>query len=89
MGGCGFAQSGGGVVAAGAAAGCLDKDLEARKVFRRAIVAQVSNEPALGGVVIDGAEELPEALGAWVGVVENVANSHARKFGKLLELASA
>ena len=89
IGGGGFAEGGGGGVAAGAAAGCLYEDLEARKVFRGAIVAQVGDEPPLGGFVIDGAQELAKALGAWVGVVEDIANGHARKLGKLLKLASA
>lgn len=89
IGGGGFAEGGGGGVVAGAAAGCLNEDLEARQILRRAIVAQVGDQPALGGFVIDGAQELAEALGAWVGVVEDIANGHAWKLGKLLELASA
>ena len=86
--GGGFAE-GGGVCGSGAAAAveALDEDLEAREIFKRAVVAEVGDEPALGGLVIDGAEELAEALGTWVGVVEDVADRHARELGKLFELS--
>lgn len=85
--GCGgFAQNGD--VAAGAAAGCLDEDLEAREVFGRAVVAEVGNEPALGGFVIDGAEELAEALGTWVGVSHNVRECCTGDASAVFEVAS-
>lgn len=86
-----FAEGGGVCCGGGAAAAvkAMDEDLEAWEVFGRAVVAQISDEPALGGLVIDGAEELAEALGTWVGVVEDVADRHARELGKLFELPGA
>lgn len=86
MGGGGFVETG--WAANGAVSDRYD-DLKPREKFRRAVVSKVGDEPSLRGFVIDGAQELAEAFGPWVSVVENIADRHAREMGKLFELSGA
>lgn len=56
----------------GAAVDLGDEDLEAREVFGRAVVAEVGYEPAAGGGVVEGTDELTESLGTWVRIAHDV-----------------
>ncbi len=76
VGGDGFAQGGGiGALKGG------DGDLEPREELGRAVVAQVGGEPFAGGVVIDGVQELAEALGTGMGVFEDAVDGSTLEAG--------
>ena len=80
VGGDGFAHLGGiGALEGG------NGDLEAREVIGRAVVAQVGDEPTASGVVIDGAEELAEALGTGMLITPDAVDGAAVEAGVTLD----
>ena len=66
----------------------FDEDLDAGEPGGGAVVEQVGFEPGAGGGVINGAEELAEAVGARVAVLHDRADGHARQAGTVFKLAS-
>ena len=64
-----------------------DEDLKAWQVFGRAVVAEIGDEPAAGGGVVECADELAEALGAWVGIAHDVRNGCAGDASTHLQIA--
>jgi hypothetical protein len=65
----------------------FDEDFDAGEPLLGAVVEEVGFEPVAGGVVIDGFEELAEAIGAWVAVFDDGADGHAWEAGAVFELA--